>query len=411
MFLPKLKVRGSRNESEKPLTEMQLFERVFDGETRNGAIQILQSVAKQNVVVKQGTGSGEFEKQVGMLLSLGLVRSVTTPEGASCEITETGSRFLREYQQSEHGTSPSLRIEPDRVLAGIIKDKVTVVIPTLNEAEAIRKTVEEVSAEGYENILVVDGYSNDRTDQIAHTNGVKVVYQHGAGKAGAVKTALERVETPYVVFMDGDSTYDPKDIWRLLNHSEHYVHVIGARDRKNIPRIHRFGNWVISQTFSLLFGTKTSDVCSGMYLLETEEAKSYRVDKPGFLIEIELAAQSASKEALTEVPISYRPRIGKRKLNTWRHGLAILFAAFSLARRYNPILLYSSLASLSIFPALIILGWVMFVHLTTGAWHMGWALAGVMLVLVAAQAFTLAGVSVLIRHMEERFTHALKSST
>jgi dolichol-phosphate mannosyltransferase len=411
MFLPKLKVRGSGEESEKALTKVQLFERSFDDDARKEAVQVLQTIANQDSLVKLETGDSKFEKYVATLVGLGFVRGVATLEGMSYEITETGSRFLEEYRQVERDRGSGLRIEPDRVLAGIIKDKVTVVIPTLNEAEAIRKTVEEVSAEGYENILVVDGYSNDRTDQIAHTNGVKVVYQHGAGKAGAVKTALERVETPYVVFMDGDSTYDPKDIWRLLNHSEHYVHVIGARDRKNIPRIHRFGNWVISQTFSLLFGTKTSDVCSGMYLLETEEAKSYRVDKPGFLIEIELAAQSASKEALTEVPISYRPRIGKRKLNTWRHGLAILFAAFSLARRYNPILLYSSLASLSIFPALIILGWVMFVHLTTGAWHMGWALAGVMLVLVAAQAFTLAGVSVLIRHMEERFTHALKSST
>jgi dolichol-phosphate mannosyltransferase len=238
---------------------------------------------------------------------------------------------------------------------------------------------------------------------------VKVVYQHGAGKAGAVKTALERVETPYVVFMDGDSTYDPKDIWRLLNHSEHYAQVVGVRDRRHIPYIHRFGNWVISQTFSLLFGVRVSDVCSGMYLLETEEAKSYSLEETGFLVEVELAAQSASRENLAEVPITYRPRIGAGKLKTWRHGLAILLAAFKLARRYNPILLYSMLSGLLLVPASLILSWVAMERLTQGVWHSELALFGVVLLMVAVQASVLASVSILMKHVEARLTKQIRN--
>jgi dolichol-phosphate mannosyltransferase len=227
-----------------------------------------------------------------------------------------------------------------------------------------------------------------------------------------VKTAIENAETPYLLFMDADATYDPKDIWRLLLHSERYSHVIGARAKKHIPRIHRFGNWVISHTFSLLFGVRTSDVCSGMYLLETEEAKKHDIKEPGFVAEIELAAQSASTGKLTEVPVNYRPRIGTRKLNTWKHGFAILSAAFTLARRYNPIMLYSVLAALSILPAALLLSWVALEQLTRHVWHYGWALFGVMLLLVAAQAFTLASVSILTKHTEERLvrhmTHVRK---
>jgi dolichol-phosphate mannosyltransferase len=292
-------------------------------------------------------------------------------------------------------------LESSQASEGITKNKVTVVIPTLNEAEAIAGTIEEVKAEGYTSILVVDGYSTDRTDEMARTLNVKVSYQHGSGKAGAVKTAIEHVDTPYMVFMDGDYTYDPKDIWRLLNHSELYAHIIGVRDRSRINRLHRFGNWVISQTFSLLFGVKISDVCSGMYLLDTEEARKYVLEEPGFIVEIELAAQSASRGALAEVPISYRPRIGTRKLSTWRHGTAILSAAFRLARRYNPVLLYSSLASLSIVPAASILAWVVLQQLASRTWHSGWAIVGTIFLLVAAQAFTLASVSILIKHSEK----------
>jgi len=378
---------------------------------KRGAIEVLQIVASQYARIKnERTDNAEFDKHLETLLSLGLVKSIIATKGTTYEITENGSRFLREYYEAGGNRQLSIDTEPEHVLGPLVKSTVTVVIPTLNEEEGVTKVIEEVKAEGYENILVIDGYSNDNTAHIANGNGVKVVYQHGSGKAGAVKTAIERVETPFILFMDGDHTYDPKDIWRLMNHTEHYSHVIGVRDKKHIPWLHRFGNWVISRTFSVLFAVKSSDVCSGMYLLETEEAKNYNLQEPGFIAEIELAANSASRGNLTEVPIAYRPRIGTRKLNTWKHGLAILSAAFRLSRRHNPVFLYSSIAGLSIIPAASILGWVVLEELTMRIFHSGWALAGMMMLLVAAQAFTLASVSILTKHSEERLTKEIRSS-
>jgi dolichol-phosphate mannosyltransferase len=354
--------------------------------------------------------NAEFDKHLETLLSLGLVKSTADAKGTTYEITENGSRFLKEYYEAGSDRQLSIETEPEHVLGPLVKSMVTVVIPTLNEEEGIAKVIEEVKAEGYENILVVDGYSKDKTAKIASGNGVSVVYQHGSGKSGAVRTAIDRVETPFMVFMDGDHTYDPKDIWRLMNHSEHYCHVIGAREKKNIPRLHRFGNWVISRTFSLLFTIKTSDVCSGMYLLEAGEAKKYGLQEQGFVAEIELAAHSAATQSLAEVPISYRARIGAKKLNTWKHGLAILSAAFGLARRHNPILLYSAIAGLCIIPAALILGWVVLEELTMRTFHSGWALAGIMMLLVAVQSFTLASVSILTKHTEERLMKEIRSS-
>jgi dolichol-phosphate mannosyltransferase len=299
-------------------------------------------------------------------------------------------------------SSLDLTIDPQRIIVAKVKDQVTVVIPTLNEAGAISEVIEEIKEEGYHNIIVVDGYSTDATDRIAFGNGVKLAYQHGIGKSGAIKTALEHEKTPYVLFMDGDGTYDPKDIWRLLNHTDHYSHVVGARDKKHIGLLHRFGNRIISQLFSLLFGVKMTDVCSGMYLLETEEAKNYDLKEPGFVAEIELAAQSAAKQELSEVPINYRPRIGKRKLDTWRDGRAIISAAFKLAWRYNPVLLCSGMAGLLAIPAASILLWVVFEYFTKATWDLGWALAGTVMLVLATQALTLAGISLLTKNAEKR---------
>jgi len=303
-------------------------------------------------------------------------------------------------------TSEAMRVdpslEPSLASQHIAKDKVTVVIPTLNEAEAISKIVGEARTEGYRNILVVDGYSTDRTADIACSMGVEVLHQNGAGKADAVKTAIEHVHTPYMLFIDGDYTYDPKDIGKLLNHSEQCAHVIGARDRGHMGHLHRLGNWVISQVFSVLFEVKLTDVCSGMYLLETEKARRYDLKERGFNIEVELAAQSALTGALTEVNIDYRPRIGVNKLRTWRHGLAILSGLFRLARRYNSGHLYSILAGLPIIPTLSILCWVAFRQLTEEMGHSGWVLMGIVSLLMAAQALTLARISVPAHHSAKR---------
>jgi hypothetical protein len=365
------------------------------------AVQALQSIAGQN-----GLSKAQLERYLGVLLDLGLVRMVATTDGTTYQLTKDGYRFLQEYQAQATSES-AFRIEIDRVLDRILKNQVTVIIPTLNEAEAIGGVVGEVLAEGYKRVVVVDGYSTDLTAEEAKRAGASVIYQHSSGKSGAVKTGIENAETPYILFMDGDGTYDPKDIGRLLNHSDHYAHIIGARDRKHATIARRFGNWVISKTFSALFSVKTEDVCSGMYLLETNRAKRYELEEPGFNVEVELAAISASNGTLTEVPITYRPRLGQSKLKAWQ-GLSILVGAYAVARRYNPILIYSGLAGLSIIPAAIILAWTIYEQLTARIWHSGWALMGVMLLLVAAQAFTLAGVSMLIKHSLRQMTREIR---
>ena len=60
-----------------------------------------------------------------------------------------------------------------------LRNQVTIVIPTLNEEEAIGRLIDEVRAAGYDKILVVGGYSTDRTSWVAAEHGAKVAGQHG----------------------------------------------------------------------------------------------------------------------------------------------------------------------------------------------------------------------------------------
>ena len=284
------------------------------------------------------------------------------------------------------------------------KSDVTIVIPTLNEEEGIGWVIGELRWEGYDNVLVVDGYSVDNTVKIAEANGCCVVFQHSSGKCGAIETAIENVKTPYMLVMDGDCTYDPKDIENFLAHAEKYDQIVGVRvnGRKNIPKLNRFGNWLITKAFNVLMGTKLSDVCSGMYLINTDAARELELNARGFDVEVEIAAQTATSGKVTEVPIAYRKRVGRQKLSSWRHGFQIIRTVFGLARTYNPGLLFSGLVALAVVPASFILGWVAFEVLLYGVWHSGYALIGLMLLVLASQGLTVATISLLFRRMEKR---------
>ncbi len=291
----------------------------------------------------------------------------------------------------------------------ITKDQVTIVIPVKDEESAISLVIDELLSEGYKNILVIDGYSTDKTLQILKEKSIKIISQHGKGKTGAVKTAIENVSTPYMLVIDGDFTYPAGDIQRLLNHCSNYAQVIGFRDRTNISRVHRLGNWVITRTFNLLFGTNISDVCSGMYLLNTNAAKTLELSSNGFITEVEIAAQTAAHYNITEVPVGYRERVGKGKLSTW-NGFGILSAVIRLSWKHNPLLLFSAIASLAIIPALAILSWVVYEQFLRDIWHSGWALMGALMLLFASQAIALATMSALIKRSERRVSGLIEKT-
>jgi len=282
------------------------------------------------------------------------------------------------------------------------------VVPTLNEEKAIGMVLDELMSYEYPNILVVDGYSKDNTVEVAVSKGAHVVQQHGVGKTGAIKTAIDYVPTPYMLVMDGDYTYDPADIEKFLDHAHNYDEIVGVRRRENISRLHRIGNSIISKIFNLMFDTSLSDVCSGMYLLRTETAKELDLHSGGFNADVEIIAQTAVSGKIAEIPIQYRARIGKPKLSTWKNGTQIVYSVVSWTRVYNPVFIFSVLAASAFIPGLAILVWVGLEYLLRHNLHNGWALLAAILMLGAGQAFTVGSVSLLLKRTEARITKRLK---
>ena len=238
-------------------------------------------------------------------------------------------------------------------------DDVTIIVPTLDEEEAISFVIDDLQIEGYDNILIVDGNSKDNTIEIVKEKKIPYITQKGKGKTGAILSALKYVKTPYIVLIDGDRTYAAKNIQNLFPYISEFDEVIGAREtgRENITKLNQFGNRFINFYFNVLFDTKLSDVCSGMYLLKTEFAKSLILETEGFDIEVEIAAHAALNKSIVESPIDFFSRLGTQKLNPLSDGLKILTTISKMAMKYQRLRFISFIAIMMMFPGILLLSY------------------------------------------------------
>lgn len=222
-------------------------------------------------------------------------------------------------------------------------EDVTILIPTKNEEEGIGWVIEEFKKLGYNNILVIDGHSTDRTREIAKEKGAKVVLQSGRGKGQAVAEALKMIESEVVVMIDGDGTYDPKDVEKLLEPIRRGIadHVIGNRlmnfEKGAFTKLNLIGNKIFNALFRFLYGVPVYDMLTGYRALTKALYKSVELEKHGFEVETELTVETVAKGfRIAEVPINYYKRKGNANLHPIKDGWRIGKAIIEMLVRYNP---------------------------------------------------------------------------
>src|SRR5215471_2930964 len=95
--------------------------------------------------------------------------------------------------------------------------RVSVVIPTHNEAQAIGRVIAEIPSKLVSELIVVDSNSNDGTPDIARKLGARVILEPRRGYGRACLTGLAHASTPdIVVFLDGDYSDRPSELPTLL---------------------------------------------------------------------------------------------------------------------------------------------------------------------------------------------------
>lgn len=93
--------------------------------------------------------------------------------------------------------------------------KISVVIPALNEENTIADIIQG-SKPYADEVIVVDGHSQDGTREVAERMGVKVILDHKKGKGEAIRHSVDFATGDIIVFIDADGSHDPRDIPRLI---------------------------------------------------------------------------------------------------------------------------------------------------------------------------------------------------
>jgi dolichol-phosphate mannosyltransferase len=274
------------------------------------------------------------------------------------------------------------------------RSDVCVLIPTLAEAETIGTVVDDFTEAGFENVLVIDGDSEDGTREIAAEHGARVKVQTGSGKGQAVREAMRYVDAPYVLMLDGDDTYRVEDADAMLEplFDGRADHVIGDRfadmEGGAMSRLNRTGNRLINGAFRWIHGRNLQDILSGYRAFTRESMERMNLSASGFGIETELAVACVKHGIRTEVvPIRYeaRPAESETNLNPFRDGAVIILTLYQMAKTNNPLFYFGSVGALSTLVGIVLGIYVAVEWVTAGISHEVVAVLGVFGIIFGVQ--------------------------
>jgi glycosyltransferase involved in cell wall biosynthesis len=240
-----------------------------------------------------------------------------------------------------------------RLMSDISPLSLTIVIPALNEEEAIggtlerclaaRERIERAAGLDRVEIIVVSDGSTDRTAEIAKSyDDVKViVFEKNRGYGAAIKGGWRQGSGSLVGFLDADGTCDPTyfaEMCRVALEESADV-VLGSRlgpDSK-MPRVRRLGNRIYAFLLGLLCGRQVTDTASGMRVVRRESLKWLYPLPDGLHFTPSMSARALLNDLrVIEVPMRYEERIGRSKLNVLRDGVRFLKTIFSGVLCYRP---------------------------------------------------------------------------
>lgn len=201
---------------------------------------------------------------------------------------------------------------------------IAVIIPAFNEDQSILRVLEDIPSGLVDEVVVVDNRSTDDTASIARAAGATVLPEPRRGYGSACLTGITYALAKgyrLLVFLDADYSDHPEEMTLLVEKitAEDFEMVIGSRslgtrEQGSMAPHARFGNWLATTLIRLLWRESFTDL--GPFRAITSEALrrlNMRDTNYGWTVEMQIKAARMGLRS-TEVPVSYRQRIGVSKI-------------------------------------------------------------------------------------------------
>lgn len=230
---------------------------------------------------------------------------------------------------------------------------VSVIFPTYNEEENIRRAVEDFFSTQYvDEVIVVNNNSKDHTVEEAKKTKAKIVTETTQGYGAAIRCGLRQAKGDLVVIAEPDGTFLGRDIVKLFAYSDDFDFVVGTRTRRemikqgaNMGWFLRVGNWAVAKFMQLLFsglnGPSLSDMGCTMRLIKRGALEKiqdkFTVTGSHFLPEIMILTH-LERIPTIEVPLNYEKRRGTSKITgdlrkAFRLGIRMIFMILAVRIR------------------------------------------------------------------------------
>ncbi|MCC7105556.1 MAG: glycosyltransferase family 2 protein [Chloroflexi bacterium] len=239
----------------------------------------------------------------------------------------------------------------------------SIVVPALNEENGIdemldrilgqREALKSVGVDELE-VIVVDDGSRDATAErvLSHADVRLVRHNVNRGYGAALKTGFSSARGAWLAFLDADGTYPPEsfaDLCREALESDADI-VIGSRmlgTDSEMPLVRRVGNTMFASLLSVVGARRISDSASGMRVFKRSALSRLYPLPDGLDFTPAMSTRALYEEMrMVELPIPYRERVGRSKLNPARDGVRFLRSILWTAALYNPLGIFGSFGAL-----------------------------------------------------------------
>ena len=206
------------------------------------------------------------------------------------------------------------------------KKSFSLILPAFNEEAHIKNNIEAfIETKVFDEIIVVDNNSSDKTEKEIKKTSVKYVQETTQGYGAALRKGMKISTGDYIVLCEPDSTFSPQDIFKFLAYIDDFECIFGTRTTKSLIQkgakmqfYLRIGNIVVAKFLEYIFlGPTLSDVGCTYKMISRNAYKKIKNElkvvgsefQPELMIKLIL-----KKIRILEIPVNYLERKGNSKI-------------------------------------------------------------------------------------------------
>jgi glycosyltransferase involved in cell wall biosynthesis len=225
---------------------------------------------------------------------------------------------------------------------------VSVVLPTYNERDSIRRVIEDFFGTGVvDEIVVVNNNAASGTSAEVALTAAREVYEPRQGYGYAIRRGLQEATGEYLVVSEPDGTFLGRDALKLLAYADDFDVVYGSRTARmfiwrgaNMGLFLRWGNWAVAKMMEFLFNaTNLTDVGCTMRLIHRTALREIEpeltIGGSSFGPEMMILTLLHGQKVI-QIPVNYLPRVGQSSVTgDFRKAFFLGLTMIGLVLRYR----------------------------------------------------------------------------